>query len=94
MCRWMAGLGQPVRIEELLFKTQHGIVDQSLYARIGGEPTKGDGFGAGWYGVGRTPGVDRSVTVRHGGVLEQRPFTPRRDDPAVVEGPLAGALDA
>ena len=35
MCRWMAWLGQPVLIEELLFRTQHGIVDQSLHARIG-----------------------------------------------------------
>ena len=33
MCRWMAWLGQPMMIEELLFNTQHGIVDQSLHAR-------------------------------------------------------------
>ena len=31
MCRWMAWHGQPVLIEELLFKTHHGIVDQSLH---------------------------------------------------------------
>ena len=53
MCRWMAWLGQPVLIEELLFKTQHGIVDQSLHARMGAEPTNGDGFGLGWYGARR-----------------------------------------
>ena len=35
MCRWMAWLGQPVLIDELLFKTQHGIVDQSLHSRHG-----------------------------------------------------------
>jgi predicted glutamine amidotransferase len=52
MCRWMAWLGQPVLMEELLFKTQHGIVDQSLHARMGAEPTNGDGFGLGWYGGG------------------------------------------
>jgi predicted glutamine amidotransferase len=61
MCRWMAWLGQPVLIEELLFKTQHGIVDQSLHARMGAEPTNGDGFGLGWYGAGDGPGVYRSV---------------------------------
>src|SRR4051812_46997703 len=61
MCRWMAWLGQPVLIEELLFKTQHGIVDQSLHARMGAEPTNGDGFGMGWYGVGDGPAVFRSV---------------------------------
>ena len=55
MCRWMAWLGQPVLIEELLFKTPHGIVDQSLHPRMGAEPTNGDGFGLGWYGTGRGP---------------------------------------
>jgi glutamine amidotransferase len=61
MCRWMAWLGQPVLIDELLFKTQHGIVDQSLHARMGAEPTNGDGFGLGWYGEGDGPGIYRSV---------------------------------
>jgi len=62
MCRWMAWLGQPVLIDELLFKTQHGIVDQSLHARMGAEPTNGDGFGLGWYGSGDGPGVYHSVS--------------------------------
>jgi predicted glutamine amidotransferase len=62
MCRWMAWFGQPVLIEELLFKTQHGIVDQSLHARMGAEPTNGDGFGMGWYGTGEGPALYRSVT--------------------------------
>ena len=61
MCRWMAWLGQPVLVDELLFKTQHGIVDQSLHSRMGAEPTNGDGFGLGWYGDGEGPGVYRSV---------------------------------
>lgn len=61
MCRWMAWLGQPVLVEELLFKTEHGIVDQSLHAREGAEPTNGDGFGLGWYGAGDGPGLYRSV---------------------------------
>jgi predicted glutamine amidotransferase len=61
MCRWMAWLGQPVLIDELLFRTDHGIVDQSLHARMGAEPTNGDGFGLGWYGTGDLPAVYRSV---------------------------------
>ena len=61
MCRWMAWLGQPLLIEELLFNTQHGIVDQSMHARMGAEPTNGDGFGLGWYGGGVGPAVYRSV---------------------------------
>jgi predicted glutamine amidotransferase len=62
MCRWMAWLGQPVLIEELLFNTQHGIVDQSLHSQMGAETTNGDGFGMGWYGVGNGPGLYHSVT--------------------------------
>src|SRR4051794_14815296 len=62
MCRWMAWFGQPVLIEELLFNTQHGIVDQSLHARMGAEPTNGDGFGLGWYGTGTGPGIYRNVS--------------------------------
>jgi glutamine amidotransferase len=58
----MAWLGQPVLIEELVFKTKHGIVDQSLHARMGAEPTNGDGFGLGWYGAGAGPGLYRSVS--------------------------------
>ena len=62
MCRWMAWLGQSVLIEDVLFKPKHGIVDQSLHARMGAEPTNGDGFGIGWYGAGEGPGVYRSVS--------------------------------
>jgi len=62
MCRWMAWLGQPVLMEELLFNTDHGIVDQSLHARMGAEPTNGDGFGVGWYGTGDGPGIYRSIS--------------------------------
>jgi predicted glutamine amidotransferase len=66
MCRWMAWLGQPVLVEELLFRTEHGIVDQSLHARMGAEPTNGDGFGLGWYGTGDGPGVYHSVAPAWG----------------------------
>jgi len=57
----MAWLGQPLLVEELLFKTRHGIVDQSLHARMGAEPTNGDGFGLGWYGTGDGPALYHSV---------------------------------
>jgi glutamine amidotransferase len=49
-------------IDELLFKSPHGIVDQSLHARMGAEPTNGDGFGLGWYGLGEGPALYRSVS--------------------------------
>ena len=34
MCRWMARLGQPVLIEELLFNTPRGIVDPERYPDV------------------------------------------------------------
>src|SRR3954447_2351064 len=64
MCRWNAYFGQPVRIDELLFRTQHSLIEQSLHSRMGVETTNGDGFGLGWYrdGDGGTPARYRSVT--------------------------------
>jgi predicted glutamine amidotransferase len=64
MCRWNAYFGQPVLIDELLFRTQHSLIDQSLHSRMGVETTNGDGFGLGWYreGNGGPPARYRSVT--------------------------------
>jgi glutamine amidotransferase len=62
----MAWHGQPVLIEELLFKPPHGLIDQSLHARMGAETTNGDGFGLGWYGTGDGPGVYHSVSPAWG----------------------------
>jgi predicted glutamine amidotransferase len=66
MCRWMAWSGQPVLMEELLFKTQHGLIDQSLHSRMGAETTNGDGFGVGWYGAGEGPAMYHSVAPAWG----------------------------
>jgi predicted glutamine amidotransferase len=63
MCRWNAYSGQPIALDELLFRTQHGLIDQSLHSRLGAETTNGDGFGLGWYvpGMEDAPGRFRSV---------------------------------
>jgi predicted glutamine amidotransferase len=66
MCRWMAWHGQPIRLDELLLKTQHGLIDQSLHSRMGAETTNGDGFGVGWYGTGDGPGVYHSIAPAWG----------------------------
>jgi predicted glutamine amidotransferase len=50
MCRWLAYSGTPILLEELLYKPEHSLIDQSMHARMGVETTNGDGFGAGWYG--------------------------------------------
>jgi glutamine amidotransferase len=62
----MAWHGQPVIIEELLFNSPHGLIDQSLHSRLGAETTNGDGFGVGWYGTGEGPGVFHSVSPAWG----------------------------
>ncbi len=63
MCRWNAWFGQPVPPDELLYQTQHGLIDQSLHSRMGVETTNGDGFGLGWYADGNPiPARYRSVT--------------------------------
>jgi predicted glutamine amidotransferase len=64
MCRWNAYFGHPLLIDELLFRTEHGLIDQSLHARMGVETTNGDGFGLGWYADGNRsdPGRYRNVS--------------------------------
>jgi glutamine amidotransferase len=62
----MAWYGQPLLMEELLFKTQHGLIDQSLHSRLGAETTNGDGVGVGWYGAGEGPGVYHSIAPAWG----------------------------
>jgi predicted glutamine amidotransferase len=49
MCRWLAYSGSPILLEELLYKPEHSLIDQSRHARMGVETTNGDGFGVGWY---------------------------------------------
>ncbi|MGH9320831.1 MAG: class II glutamine amidotransferase [Vicinamibacteria bacterium] len=61
MCRWMAYRGAPLLVEELLFKTDHSLIDQSMSSRSGETPTNGDGFGLGWYGARPEPGLFRSI---------------------------------
>ena len=62
MCRWLAYSGSPIVLEELLYKPDHSLIDQSLHARLGVETTNGDGFGVGWYGANSdTPALFRSI---------------------------------
>ena len=61
MCRWLAYSGGPVPIEELVFKPEYSLVDQSMSARMAPKPTNGDGFGLGWYGRRGMAGVYRNI---------------------------------
>jgi predicted glutamine amidotransferase len=62
MCRWLAYSGSPIRIDDLLYRPEHSLIDQSLHSKLGAETTNGDGFGIGWYSdVSDVPGVYRSI---------------------------------
>lgn len=61
MCRWQAYSGRPILLEDLLFKTKHSLIDQSMSSRSAETPTNGDGFGLGWYGARPFPGLFRSI---------------------------------
>ncbi|QSE91571.1 class II glutamine amidotransferase [Rhodococcus pseudokoreensis] len=57
----MAYSGDPVLVEDLLFRPVHSLIDQSLHSRMGATTTNGDGFGIGWYGDGPTPALFKCV---------------------------------
>jgi predicted glutamine amidotransferase len=61
MCRWMAYSGEPILVEDLLFRPEHSLIDQSLHSRLGETTTNGDGFGVGWYGEGAEPAVYKGI---------------------------------
>jgi glutamine amidotransferase len=61
MCRWLAYSGNPLPLEDLLFKAKHSLIDQSMCSKSAETPTNGDGFGVGWYGVREHPGLFRSI---------------------------------
>jgi predicted glutamine amidotransferase len=61
MCRWLAYSGNPVYLDELLFKPEHSLIDQSLSATRSKFTTNGDGFGVGWYTRQCAPGLYKSV---------------------------------
>ena len=61
MCRWLAYYGSPLPLEEVLFKRDRSLVDQSLHSRLGATTTNGDGFGVGWYDGAAKPHTYRSA---------------------------------
>ena len=65
MCRWLAYSGDPVFLDELLFKPEHSLIEQSRSSYASTTPTNADGYGVGWYGERETPGLYRA-SVRPG----------------------------
>ena len=61
MCRWLAYSGSSILLEDVLFNTDHSLIDQSLRALDATTTTNGDGFGIGWYRQRDLPGVYRDI---------------------------------
>ena len=61
MCRFLAYLGEPILLEDLVCKPRHSLVRQSLRAVEAKTVTNGDGFGVGWYGERESPGIYHEV---------------------------------
>jgi glutamine amidotransferase len=61
MCRFVAYLGEPVFLDEVVCRPAHSLLHQSLQAERAKTSTHGDGFGIGWYGDRGEPGVYREV---------------------------------
>jgi predicted glutamine amidotransferase len=59
MCRFLANLGEPILLEELIASPSHSLIKQSQHAAEGKTETNGDGFGVGWYGERSEPGLYR-----------------------------------
>lgn len=72
MCRWIAYIGEPIFLEDVLVKPSHSLLRQSRFAEEniikgnpnipdGPFPTNDDGFGIGWYGERPFPGVYKEL---------------------------------
>lgn len=59
MCRWLAYLGKPKFIEQLLFDPPHSLVNQSYHSSKAKLGVHGDGVGISWYGIANEPGLYR-----------------------------------
>lgn len=59
MCRLLAYKGPSLPVDDLLYKPDYSLINQSYQAREMAEPLNGDGFGLGWY----APDVDPEPAV-------------------------------
>jgi glutamine amidotransferase len=61
MCRWIAYRGKPIALENYITAPVHSLIEQSRRAQESQDSLNGDGFGLGWYGERREPGVYREI---------------------------------
>jgi len=63
MCRFIAYLGTPILVEEILTKPKNSLIHQSFNALESEMTVNGDGFGLGWYdkSIREEPALFRSI---------------------------------
>jgi glutamine amidotransferase len=63
MCRFVAYLGDPIIVEDIIVKPTNSLIHQSFNAEESEMTVNGDGFGLGWYNskVRREPGLFTSI---------------------------------
>ena len=63
MCRFVAYVGNPIILDDVLYKSKNSLIQQSIRARETDEPLNGDGFGLGWYqqDIDPYPALFRSI---------------------------------
>jgi predicted glutamine amidotransferase len=63
MCRLIAYIGNPLLLDDVLYKPKNSLIQQSIHAQDVDQPLNGDGFGLGWYNpdIDLIPGVFRSI---------------------------------
>jgi glutamine amidotransferase len=61
MCRFLAYVGEPIFLADLVCAPTHSLIHQSMHADEGKTPTNGDGFGLGWYAEREEPGLHREI---------------------------------
>ncbi len=61
MCRWVAYVGAPIFLEDVVTLPGHSLIAQSQHATECKTATNGDGFGLAWYQDRPNPGQYRDV---------------------------------
>lgn len=61
MCRFLAFIGEPILLDDVMTDQSHSLVSQSMAAREAKTDVNADGCGLGWYGERPSPGIYRSI---------------------------------
>lgn len=61
MCRWLAWIGAPVYMEDLIIRREHSLIHQSRDAVCCKSAINADGVGVAWYGTRPEPGLYKDI---------------------------------